>query len=432
MVKEFDDFVSLWKEQTKDIKIRKEHSHLLFLVVWPSKVEWDFSVEKQCQTTTFMVSGGPTGASSGHDVQFCYRNEVNDLLKTCKHSHAMIVSVGVVFDMVNQVSSLTPVTPITDFYEFANSKELVTGHIIARPGEQAYFHYQHINLNVDMWKTLGSPDIYGRYDMKSRSENNYHDDYTPHWAELDGWGKVQNFTYQERERKGFSYFREQDWKNLGSASEDDHYFSRFMTRIQESFYMFNTEGLKKLPEGKFDLIFSPTAGYSAEVYVDRLDFSGDIIFYDYAQQNIDIKKTIVDMNMTKEELYLFKKQTDRNFVDNTGNAAATERTTSMGDHEELRTLQLKMSEEQDINYWLMNLIEFDATRLINTVRNRNVFFDASNIFSYHMSHARYTLSELVWAYEALHEILGYANQCWFQGTKPTKQWERKWISSVSE
>ena len=115
----------------------------------------------------------------------------------------MIVSVGVVFDMVNQVSSLTPVTPITDFYEFANSKELVTGHIIARPGEQAYFHYQHINLNVDMWKTLGSPDIYGRYDMKSRSENNYHDDYTPHWAELDGWGKVQNFTYQERERKGF-------------------------------------------------------------------------------------------------------------------------------------------------------------------------------------------------------------------------------------
>ena len=56
MVDCFDDFVSLWKEQTKDIKIRKEHSHLLFLVVWPSKVEWDFSVEKQCQTTTFMDS----------------------------------------------------------------------------------------------------------------------------------------------------------------------------------------------------------------------------------------------------------------------------------------------------------------------------------------------------------------------------------------
>ena len=119
-------------------------------------------------------------------------------------------------------------------------------------------------------------------------------------------------------------------------------------------------------------------------------------------------------------------------MDNQGNYAATQRTSSMGTHEELRALQLKMSEKYDIQYWLMNLIEFDPTRLINTVRGRNVFFDASNIFSYHMSHARYTLRELIWAYEALHEILGYANMCWFQGTKPTKQWERKWISSVSE
>ena len=47
MVKEFDAFVSLWKEQTAGVKIREEYSHLLFLVVCPDKVEWDFSVEKQ-------------------------------------------------------------------------------------------------------------------------------------------------------------------------------------------------------------------------------------------------------------------------------------------------------------------------------------------------------------------------------------------------
>ena len=457
MVKEFDNFVSLWKEQTKDVKIRKEFSHLLFLVVCPNKIEWDFSVEKQCQTTTFMVSGGPTGASAGHDVHFCYRKEVNNFLKNCNHTHAMIVSIGMVFDMVDTSGSETLVSPITDFLKFTNSKELIKGHIIARPKKKAFFHYQHINLNVDMWKTLGSPDIYGQYDIKNRSDNNYHDDYTPHWATLEVWGKVQNFTHKERERKGFSYFRDQEmvWKELpkwsrpklhmendeklaGTDINSDHYFSRFMTRIQESFYMFNTEELKKIPEGKFDLIFSPTAGYSAEVYADKLDFNGDIIFYDYAEENLDVKKLVVDWNMTKEELYLLKngavpkELVHWNIVDNTGNLAATQRTSSMGTHEELRALQLKMSEEFDVYYWLMNLIEFDATRLINTIRNRNVFFDASNIFSYHMSHARYTLSELVWAYEALHEILGYANKCWFQGTKPTKQWERKWISSVSE
>ena len=129
---------------------------------------------------------------------------------------------------------------------------------------------------------------------------------------------------------------------------------------------------------------------------------------------------------------MYKKSTGINMVDNTGNKPASIRSQSMGTHDELRALQLKMNEEHDVQYWLMNLIEFDATRLINAVRNRNVFFDTSNIFSYHISHARYTLDELVWAYEALHEILGYANRCWFQGTKPTKQWERKWISSVSE
>ena len=434
MVKEFDEFVSVWKEQTKKVKIRKEFSDFLFLVVCPDKLEWNFSIEKQCQTTTIMVSGGPTGASTGHDVQFCYRSEVHDLLKECSHSHAMIVAVGVVFDMVNTCASYDSrlISPITDFYEFVDSKELIKGHIIARPEEKAFFHYQHINLNVDMWKTLGSPDIYGRYEVKNRSEENYHDDYTPHWAKLDVWGMVQNFTHKERERKGFSYYREQDWNDLDNVDKEDHYFSRFMTRIQESFYMFNTEGLKKTPEGKFDLIFSPTAGYSAEVYADKLDFNGDIIFYDYVQQNIDLKKLIVDMNMSRDELYLLRKNTDKSMVDNIGNLAATERISSMGTHEELQALQLKMSEEYNVTYWLMNLIEFDATRLINTVRNRNVFFDTSNIFSYHISHARYTLKELIWAYEGLHEILGYANKCWFQGTKPTKQWERKWISSVSE
>ena len=430
----FNEFVKLWQGQTKKVKVKKEYSHLLFLIVYPDKLEWNFSVEKQCQTTTFMVSGGPTGASTGHDVQFCYRSEVNDLLKKCSHSHVMIVAVGAVFDMVNTCATYDSrlISSITDFYEFADSKELIKGHIIARPSEQAFFHYQHINLNVDMWKTLGSPDVYGRYNVIRRSEDNYHDDYTPHWAKLDDWGTVQNFTHKERERKGFSYYREQDWNDLDNVDKEDHYFSRFMTRIQESFYMFNTEELKKIPEGKFDLIFSPTAGYSAEAYADKLDFNGDIIFYDYVQQNIDLKKLIVDMNMSRDELYLFKKNTDKTMVDNIGNLAATERISSMGTHEELQALQLKMSEEYNVTYWLMNLIEFDATRLINTVRNRNVFFDTSNIFSYHMSHARYTLSELVWAYEALHEILGYANKCWFQGTKPTKQWERKWISSVSE
>ena len=450
MMKNFEEFVSLWKSETKDIKIKEPN--LLFLVVYPDKLEWDFGIEKQTQTTTFMVSGGFTGASTGHDVQFCYRSEVNDYLRNCTHTHAMIVSVGMVFDMVGHGEHFdqkwrqnfsesgkkrTPnqVTTVTDFYDFVESEEYCKGHIMARPDVPAYLHHQHINLNVDMWKTIGCPPMDERWEKYERGVENHHDDYTPYWIKPKDRPMIINFDHRERTRKAFSYYKpwhKDAWKDLDNVDREDFYFSRFMTRIQSSFYMFNTENFKKIPTEKFDVLFSPTAGYSAELLVDKLDFSGEVIFYDYTQDNIDAKKTIVDMNMSLDDLYVYRKVVDKNFVDNTGNNPATERTGSMGTHEELRVLQEKMREEQDLHYWLMNLIEFDPTMLINTVRGRNVFFDASNIFSYHMSHARYTLDELVWTYEALHEILGYANMCWFQGTKPTKQWERKWISSVSE
>ena len=56
LTKPFEEFVSLWKSETKDIKIK--NPDLLFLVVYPDKLEWDFGIEKQTQTTTFMISGG--------------------------------------------------------------------------------------------------------------------------------------------------------------------------------------------------------------------------------------------------------------------------------------------------------------------------------------------------------------------------------------
>ena len=435
MVEGFEHFIGMWKEQTKDIKIRKEYNHLLFLVVCPDKVkDWDFSIEKQCQTTTFMVSGGPTGASTGHDVQFCYRKEVNKFLKNCKHTHAMVVSIGMVFDMVGHNQG-QQITPITDFYNFAESGEYIKGHIIAKKRQSAYLHHQHMNVNVDMWKTLGCPPLDEKWLKYERSDNNFHDDYTPFWLTPKDRPKIINFTIDERRRKSFSYYRNYndawiDIENIWNyVDKDDFYFSRFMTRIQESFYMFNTESVQRLPKKKFDLLFSPTAGYSAEVYVDRLDFNGEVILYDYCQENVDLKQMVVDMNMSKDELYILRESSKHKFVDNTGNKPATERSSSMGTHEELREMQARMRDKQEIEYWLMDIIEPDYTVLLNKIRGKNVFFDTSNIFSYHVSHARYTLAQLIDSYERLHEILGYANSCWFQGTKPTKQWERKWLTS---
>ena len=39
----------------------------------------------------------------------------------------------------------------------------------------------------------------------------------------------------------------------------------------------------------FDLIMTPTAGYTGEVFAEKLDFDGDIVFYDYCSENVEIK-----------------------------------------------------------------------------------------------------------------------------------------------
>ena len=51
----------------------------------------------------------------------------------------------------------------------------------------------------------------------------------------------------------------------------DRYFEIFMARMDEKFYAENTDNLGRIPEGKFDLIFTPTAGYSGEVFAEKLE-----------------------------------------------------------------------------------------------------------------------------------------------------------------
>ena len=437
MLKSFDEFVSLWKIETEGIKVKEEFKNFLFLVFYPDNVEWDSSIDKQTQTTTLMVSGGLTGASTGHDVQFCYRSEMHQHLLNSKHTHAMVVSVGMVFDMTehhkgNQISS------ITDFMDFADSGEFCKAHIIARPAESAFLHYQHMNLNLVKWRELGCPhliDSYkkGSWDYYTRSEENFHDDYTPPWIDVRGLPRIINFTEDERRRKAFSYFRDQEaaWANISDiwsyVVKNEPYFSRFMPRIGEAFYIHNTESLQQIPMVEFDIIFSPTAGYSTEENCHKLNFDKDIIFYDYSETNIELKRKIVEMNMSLDEIYMLKKISNKNLVDLESNNPAAERLKSMSPFEELRKMQAEMVDKCNIEYWLMDLITPNYDKIRESVAGKRVLFNASNIFSYHISHAYYTLDQLVNSYYKLIETLSYADECWFQGTKPTKQWVRKWI-----
>jgi hypothetical protein len=198
-----------------------------------------------------------------------------------------------------------------------------------------------------------------------------------------------------------------------------------MTRIRKQFYIENTEGLVKLPTEKFDIIFATTAGYRAAVLADQLEFDGEIVLFDYCQENLDIKQMIIEMNMSSEEIDSYSQMLDHVLI--RPDSIANQHIKSLGSFEDLRKLEEKMENNYDIEYWLMDLISPDYERLLKKIKGKNIFFDATNIFSYHMSHAYYTLDELVSSYKKLRGVLGLANKTYFRGTSPTKEQINAWI-----
>ena len=442
----FEDTKNLWLEHTANIKTKKGFEHLVFIIVYPNKkaapyvtLQWDFAAEKQLQTTLLQTSGGVTGAGTGHNQKLCYLTELNDVLDTCdKYTHAMIVSAGMVFNMV------CPTTAIQRFYSWTKTDEFCKGHIIAKPNEKAFIHHQHIELNLNKWRELSKPNIRQKWNTFIRADDNFHDDYTPSWMTPHGLPTVTNFSVEERRNKSWAYghmaerrkMQNKNWelissKKMGWRDEidmSDPYFQILFTRMNEVFYAENTESLGKLSDKPFDLIMTPTAGYSGEVFAEKLDFDGEIVFYDYCSENIEIKQVIVDMNMSMDEILLYARNINQiisvnNHTSNKNHRDALhERTKSFGTHEELRILQDEMYKKYDIDYWLMDIIKPDYEKLIKHIKNKKVFFDISNIYGYHISHACYTLDELIHSFNKLIDTLETHTEYYYlKGSNPLKK-----------
>ena len=450
-MRSFEEVKNFWLEQTEKIKPKKGLENLVFIVVYPNKkappyvtFQWDFAAEKQLQTTLLQTSGGVTGAGTGHDQKICYLTELNDVLDTCdKYSHAMIVSSGMVFDMV------CPITAIQRFYNWTKTGEFCRGHIIARPNEKAFIHHQHIELNLKKWRSLGKPNIRGKWDNFIRADDNFHDDYTPSWLTPHKLPTIMNFSSVERASKSWSYGHMQERREMQNRNWDiinnkqfgwrddvdrtDPYFQVLFTRLYEVFYAENTEALGRLPDKSFNLIFTPTAGYSGEVFADRLDFDGEIVFYDYCSENVEVKQNIVEMNMSIEDIQLYAKNSEQIIAlnDITPNqkqrAALNERTKTYGTHEELRALQEKMYNNYEVNYKVWDAIG-DAGNdwFVDKIKDKRVFMDISNIYGYHTSHACYRLSDLKESFDKIIDALEKNTEYYYlKGTDFTKKHVRR-------
>ncbi len=441
-MKNFEDFKSLWIKESSDIKIKKNTKNLVFIIMYPDNVEWDFGVEKQTQTTCLQTSGGLTGAGTGHNQILCYTSEIFNILNDCdEYTHAMIVTVGMTFSMTAFKTS------IESFYDFAKeTTKWCKGHIIAKPDKPAYLHHQHVEINLDVWRELKKPFIFEKWKNYEKSDKNYHDDYTPHWITPENIPTVFNFDDNDRRVKSFSYnniqnrtkIQNRNWKILKNRKkgyydelDDDNYFKTTCDRLKSTFYVENTMSLgsisENLPDEKFDIIFSPTAGYVTEVLIEKLNFNGEIVFYDYTQNNVTIKENIVEMNMSMEEIKKYSGYINQsfNFTKNISQSSQAnilhKRAKTYGDFEYLRTLQKKMRDTYDIEYWIMDLIKPDYKKLKNKIEGKKVLFNTSNIFSYHISHSVYTLDALVRSFNILHKTLSYSEYYLFMGTRPTKQ-----------
>jgi hypothetical protein len=126
----FEEFKTFIRSKSFILPVKTKK--LLYLVTYPDKLEWDYGVEKQTQMTYLQMSGGGTGAGTGHYIKLCKQSEVSNLLKEeTKTTHVMICSVGMIFVVIG-VAKGKPDTPITDFEKFSESKIYCKAHIIAK------------------------------------------------------------------------------------------------------------------------------------------------------------------------------------------------------------------------------------------------------------------------------------------------------------
>ena len=157
------------------------------------------------------------------------------------------------------------------------------------------------------------------------------------------------------------------------------------------------------------------------MYAQKLNFNGEVAFYDWNPKILQIKKSIVDLNMDKDEILMLNKiYRDIKFVWNS-ETRQSERFENYGTWDEVRKLQKEMSSNYTVSYQLMDLLEMDYNILSEKVKGKNVFVNTSNIFSYHKVLVKYPL-HIIWnSYNNFFKALDTANFWYCIGTNPLKK-----------
>jgi hypothetical protein len=253
------------------------------------------------------------------DCSVVYYDSVDEALENCQEYDTVIMqSVG---NLIQENEFLE----LVDQYVRDNPDFFYVGFTLDWQGDEwVELHHQMIIFNEQRWIELGKP-TYGDWQTAteelpnySRSEENFHDHYTPYWIKGEpgttvgqrtkqGWGmikaalengiKIDNFSQAMRDCRLFLYPESDSYKffecivnrditDPSINSNQKRWIKTF--KLPPQIWIFNSEAYY-FPQSvtkKIDTYMGPAAGFK---YLDVLRYNDTVKFvlYDYNERSVE-------------------------------------------------------------------------------------------------------------------------------------------------
>ena len=220
------------------------------------------------------------------------------------YHYAVILSTGTEF--INGITFFDNINKLTTFDFF------IAGHVLDR--KEAYYelHHQCFIVNLLKYNLLGRP-VVGQQELGSthtqctpiRSDNNYHDDYTPDWIntgitdkeyhhKLHGWNilsvgllhRENILIFDNTLRSNKKYYYPENIKEF--QKHISWAYSRQLYCANDFIHTSNTESVS-IPDTDFECVITPASGIWWVDYISKTT-PVTVVYYDYNNHSLEYWK----------------------------------------------------------------------------------------------------------------------------------------------
>jgi len=214
---------------------------------------------------------------------------------------------------------------IIDYLKDNNLDDItVIGHLLDRNDKWFELHNQSILINIEWWKNAGKP-YYGNpisenvsMPILSRSDENWHDEYTPHWIQSTNDHKIYNglcnghnilekalqtknkiYSWGDKFRQSKNYYYPTSDIKINTVLEN------IATTDTNKFFVANTETWPNKLTHCYDFLATPAAGLSPLIYafLCKLKEHNTICIYDISYPAIEYQKKINSTTLDLTDIY---------------------------------------------------------------------------------------------------------------------------------